>query len=707
MILIFPPGWAPFSPFLALPQLKGFLNSEGLDVEIKDENINFFDNFISSSFYKEQIPLIERKWNELNNKEIKNKKDIQKTIKFLKILSLRREYKKIDVIKEKYRNGEAFKAKNLNGIFEITSSILEEIYENFKITLTGVTNSKYSSDSIESLKKFLEDDSENMYYDYFLKYSDILQKIEEEFYVGISITGVSQIYSALTLAKLIRLKFGENKKIFFGGNFISRISIHYQEKIDFIFELIDFISVGDGEITLKALLENKKYHEIPNVLYLEDGQIKKTKEKYSFLDREIIPNFDGFPLEKYFSSRLVLPIFSSRSCYSNCAFCTISKATSGSYRIYSIEQVIKILIELKEKYGCKYFSFVDETFYGKRLIEFAQELIKNKIEIFWYAETRFDYEFSKEDIKILNTAGCRKMQFGVESYNKRVLELMNKNIIFPSIEKTIKNFLDNDIGAHLFFMIGFPGEKEEESKRTFSFMNKMLRYGNKKSKFNLVTAGIGSFGLEIGSEVQKKFNKFKIRISTNYNDDDFIGLSLNYETVEKFLTQEKAQKIVESKKMTRNNNLFFMNKILFSEIQNFLEIALKIETNLDTMNMKEEVIVLENGLLKKKDCRYIVINLSMNNVKLIRNRVLLPYYRNEINYSMELFIKLVINPYIKIVNNKEKGNMIYLKNILNGEKFEISDEGLRELLKFKIKNKKLEKKNVNFYKFLFENNIIY
>ena len=51
--------------------------------------------------------------------------------------------------------------------------------------------------------------------------------------------------------------------------------------------------------------------------------------------------------------------------------------------------------------------------------------------------------------------------------------------------------------------------------------------------------------------------------------------------------------------------------------------------------------------------------------------------------------------------------MIYLKNILNGEKFEISDEGLRELLKFKIKNKKLEKKNVNFYKFLFENNIIY
>ena len=87
--------------------------------------------------------------------------------------------------------------------------------------------------------------------------------------------------------------------------------------------------------------------------------------------------------------------------------------------------------------------------------------------------------------------------------------------------------------------------------------------------------------------------------------------------------------------------------------------------------------------------------------------MLLPYYRNEINYSMELFIKLVINPYIKIVNNKEKGNMIYLKNILNGEKFEISDEGLRELLKFKIKNKKLEKKNVNFYKFLFENNIIY
>ena len=706
MILIFPPGWAPFSPFLALPQLKGFLNSEGLDVEIKDENINFFDNFISSKFYKEQIPLIERKWNELDNKEIKNKKDIQKTIKFLKILSLRKEYKKIDIIKEKYRNGEAFKAKDLNGIFEITSSILEEIYENFKITLTGITNSKYSSDSIESLKKFLEDNDENMYYDYFLKYSNILEKIEEEFYVGISITGVSQIYSAFTLAKLIRLKFGKNKKIFFGGNFISRISRYYKEKIHFIFELVDFISIGDGEITLKALLENKKYHEIPNILYLEDGQIKKTKEKYFFLNREVVPNFDGFPLGKYFSSRLVLPIFSSRSCYSNCAFCTISKATLGPYRVYSVEQVIKILIELKEKYGCEYFSFVDETFYGKRLIEFARELIKNKIEIFWYAETRFDYEFSKEDVKILNTAGCRKMQFGVESYNERILKLMNKNIIFSFIEETIKKFIDNDIGVHLFFMIGFPGEKEE-SKRTFIFMNEMLRYGNKKSKFYPVTAGSGSFGLEIGSDVQKNFNKYGIRILTNYNDDDFIGLSLNYETVGEFLTQERAPKIVELKKITKNNNLFFMNKIFFSEIQNFLEIALKIETNLDIMKIGEEVIALKNGLLKKGDCQYIVINFPMNNIKLIRNRMLLPYYKNKINYSIELFIKkLVMNPYIKIIDNKGEKNIIYLKNILNGEKFETSNEGLKELLKFKTKKEKLEKENIDFYKFLFENNII-
>ena len=43
-LFIFPPGWNPSSPYLALPILKSYLqNTISADITIKDANLEFFE----------------------------------------------------------------------------------------------------------------------------------------------------------------------------------------------------------------------------------------------------------------------------------------------------------------------------------------------------------------------------------------------------------------------------------------------------------------------------------------------------------------------------------------------------------------------------------------------------------------------------------------------------------------------------------------
>ena len=70
---------------------------------------------------------------------------------------------------------------------------------------------------------------------------------------------------------------------------------------------------------------------------------------------------------------LILPVYSSRQCFNHCAFCTIPGATGGCYRKMPISRVFEIMCRLNEKYGTRVFSFVDETFEGKRMEQLADE----------------------------------------------------------------------------------------------------------------------------------------------------------------------------------------------------------------------------------------------------------------------------------------------------------------------------------------------
>lgn len=47
-LLVFPPGWSPVGPYLALPVLKSYLQEvEQYKVDIVDLNVEFYDDLLS------------------------------------------------------------------------------------------------------------------------------------------------------------------------------------------------------------------------------------------------------------------------------------------------------------------------------------------------------------------------------------------------------------------------------------------------------------------------------------------------------------------------------------------------------------------------------------------------------------------------------------------------------------------------------------
>ena len=100
-LLIFPPGWSPVGPYLALPILKSYLKEkENIEVSIKDLNIEFYDKILSADYIEKA----------LNNIEEKNLSESEKiTLQLIKMSSLN-----VDRAKEVFRGEEYFDLEKRN-----------------------------------------------------------------------------------------------------------------------------------------------------------------------------------------------------------------------------------------------------------------------------------------------------------------------------------------------------------------------------------------------------------------------------------------------------------------------------------------------------------------------------------------------------------------------------------------------------------------
>lgn len=216
-------------------------------------------------------------------------------------------------------------------------------------------------------------------------------------------------------------------------------------------------------------------------------------------DEKPAENLDKFPFQaidllskKYYDilakRRPIAFMITSRGCPFQCTFCS-AKFYSKKYRCRSTGHVFGEMKFLRDR-GFKDLTLFDDSFTvnKKRVIEICGLIKKEKLDITWRCLSRVDM-INKEMLVKMKNSGCYQIQFGVESGDQRILDLMKKDVSIDRIRKAFG--LCDKIGIETvgFFMLGYPGE-------SFSSIDSTLKLANETRPdfvtFNLFTPLPGS-----------------------------------------------------------------------------------------------------------------------------------------------------------------------------------------------------------------------
>jgi len=173
----------------------------------------------------------------------------------------------------------------------------------------------------------------------------------------------------------------------------------------------------------------------------------------------------------------VAPIITSRGCPFPCTFCAARALTGRVIRYRSVENVIREIILLRDRYGVREFHIEDDNFTWKReyVIAFCREIIERDLDLSFSLPNgiRLD-SLDREVLTLMERAGFYSLAVGIESGSNRVLALMKKNLTREVIREKIELIKEcTDMRVSGFFLIGYPGETEKEIGETISFSREL------------------------------------------------------------------------------------------------------------------------------------------------------------------------------------------------------------------------------------------
>ncbi|HHU31590.1 MAG TPA: B12-binding domain-containing radical SAM protein [Clostridia bacterium] len=343
-----------------------------------------------------------------------------------------------------------------------------------KILLTSL-NSKHihSNLAIRYLYRYCQDSFPE------LKVREFTINQDPDYYLGEIFKGNYQVVcfscyiwnitQTLQLVAILK-KVDPNLIIVLGG---PEVSFDPQE-IMRLHQAIDYIVLGEGEVTLKELLDCIKtgqgnVENIRGLAYRQGDYIKVTEARPLITDLEQIP----FPYKEEDLPELKNKIIyyeSSRGCPFGCSYCLSS--TLKGVRFFPLERVkkdLKFFLDAK----VEQVKFVDRTFNVKK---------SHSLEIMRFLQahdnghTNFHFEITAdllddETLSFLENVrpGLFQFEIGVQTTNPDALKAIRRSGDFNKLKTVVERLASfKNIHLHLDLIAGLPYEGFESFKNSFN-----------------------------------------------------------------------------------------------------------------------------------------------------------------------------------------------------------------------------------------------
>jgi len=169
----------------------------------------------------------------------------------------------------------------------------------------------------------------------------------------------------------------------------------------------------------------------------------------------------------------IAPVMISRGCPYPCTFCAARSVVGQKIRYRSVDNVVNEILLLYKTYGVREIHIADDNFTMKKdyVVSFCREIISRKLDLVFALPNGVRLDTLDEGmLKLMEKAGFYSTAVAVESGSDRVLKLMKKHMSKEKIREKIdliKRVTKIDLTG--FFMLGYPGETEDEILETIEF----------------------------------------------------------------------------------------------------------------------------------------------------------------------------------------------------------------------------------------------
>ena len=309
-------------------------------------------------------------------------------------------------------------------------------------------------------------------------------------FVALSVTGLEDLLTSLIAARHLRAR-NANVHISLVDHGYENFSLHAHTPalrtagtLDSIFDSI-VVSKDERDDVVPAL-----------IAALGAGRVAR-----GYLTRASLPDLQPSaprrvspppPLPTFSPEPILVTRLSGRRCYwSRCSYCGHNNKYDdrGAPAHADIPTTLDRIEAFIAAGYSRYVNFSDEALSPSMLRQLARELERRRLTLNWVCRCKIERAHDAGLFAQIAKAGCKEIQYGLETTSPRMLKLMDKHvegIDEPRIAQAFRDMAAVGIGVHVNLIGGFPGDSLADTEGSVDFIRR--EFANLRSASYFISA---------------------------------------------------------------------------------------------------------------------------------------------------------------------------------------------------------------------------